>query len=102
MEKHRSNKEKLEEQIQESRRQLHDLQRKNQMTTAVESSSKKAGEEESFNVNELLKSISEEIVKVYKHSVNPNADLHARETIDILTVSAHSPPRKLKFNLTNI
>jgi hypothetical protein len=47
----------------------------------------KKGAEEEINIDEMLNDLRRDIIRVYKETIEKHADLHAKATIDILTVS---------------
>jgi hypothetical protein len=57
---------------------------------------KKGGDEGDVNLEDLLSEISKEIFRIYKSALNPHADMHARNPLDLLTV------RKMNFYEDNI
>lgn len=92
---HEKNKRNLEEQIAESEKNLYELKKRSSVNTISNSQAEKdkskggKGEDEEADVNivEILNELKRDIHKVYKNTIDPHADLHAKQTLDILTVS---------------
>lgn len=59
------------------------------MTVGTQTVSQKKNDkkdaEDNFDINELLDDLRRVIIKVYKTALDPNADLVAKNTVDILT-----------------
>ena len=85
---HEKNRDALNEQIQESYKNLNDLKKRNQMTTLNQTAGDKADKnnaEQEVNIEEMLNDMRRDIMKCYKNTMNTQADLHAKQTLDILT-----------------
>lgn len=90
---HLGNKNALSDQIVESQKNYNELRKRNQVTTistqaaaANDKDKDKAGESE-VNVEELLNELRKDIIKAYKSTKDQSIDLHAKQTIDVLTVT---------------
>ena len=70
---------------------MHELQKHSQMNMISSSlpkiDSKKKEADGDVNLEELLNDISRDILKVYKATFNPQADVHMRNPLDLLTVT---------------
>ena len=90
-EMHLGNKNALSDQIVESQKNYNELRKRNQVTTistqatAANDKDKDKGEHE-VNIEELLNDLRKDIIRVYKSTKDYNVDLHAKQTIDVLTV----------------
>ena len=92
---HEKNKRNLEDQIAESEKNLYELKKRSSVVTISNTQAEKdrakgsKGEDEEADVNivEILNELKRDIHKVYKNTIDPHADLHAKQTLDILTVS---------------
>ncbi len=57
-----------------------------QTQCANKEKSKKAGADDSdINLEDLLNDISKDVFRIYKTTLNPHADIHARNPLDLLT-----------------
>ena len=104
MDLHMKNKRDLEDQINDANKNLNELKKRNQMTTFNTSAANdkdKKGDDEEFNIDELVDDLKRDIVRVYQRTIDSHADLHAKNPVDILTVSLSltlNPSRKSNFN----
>jgi len=87
---HQKNKRMLEEQIAESQKNLHELKKRSSAntisTSGTDKSKGKDGEESDINIDEILFDLKRDILRVYQKTIDPHADLNAKQTLDILTV----------------
>lgn len=86
---HLKNKNDLSDQILESQKNLQELRKRNQLTTFNQSSNNdkdKDKTDQEINIEEILNDLRRDIIRVFKNTIDHNADLHAKQTMDILTV----------------
>ena len=82
----------LEEQISESQKNLYELKKRSSANTISNTTSEKAKDKDKdadadINIEDILNDLKKDILNVYRKTIDPHADLHAKQTIDILTVS---------------
>ena len=102
---HFNNKLQLHDKIQQSTQNVNELQKHSQMNMIASNQAaagtgnpmgmstkaeKKKEAEGEVNLEELLNDISRDILRIYKHTFNPQADVHTRNPLDLLTVIFHS------------
>lgn len=88
LELHMKNKNDLREQIEESKKNLYELQKRNNFSNISQGSGndKDKGDVE-INIEDLLNDLKKDIFKVYKNTLGKDqSDLHGKQPIDMLCV----------------
>ena len=92
---HKKNRNELNDQINESQKQLKELRQRNQMSTIQSQASTTANDkngaqaDQEFNIDDLLNDLRRDITRVYKKAFDGDVELQAKQTLDILTVTTY-------------
>ena len=87
---HMQSKKELEDNIMESKRQLAEIRKRSQLTSELGKTTKTIGGinidemEQEIDVDEILQQMRKEISSLYRKAIDQNADLQAKQNIDLL------------------